>query len=88
MPVVSSVAVVPAFAVATALFVLAFEFRRTKRWLSVSLLFLLPPALYVLGVLNGNVVLGMSWSYLMFVLLCAGSGLLGICTQCLSSRPE
>jgi hypothetical protein len=89
MPLVSSVAVAPAFAVATALFVLALEFRRTERLLTLSLLLLLPPALYVLGVLNGNVVLGMwRWSYVMFVLLCAGSGLLGICTHCLSRHSE
>lgn len=88
-PIVSSVGVIPAFAAATVLLVLAVEFRRTKRLVSVSLLSLLPPGLYVLGVLNGNIVLGMSWSYLMFVLLCAGGGLLGICTHCLSpSHPE
>jgi hypothetical protein len=52
------------------------------------MLSLLPPGLYVIGVLNGNVALGMSWSYLMFVLLCAGGGLLGICTHCLWNRPE
>ena len=89
MPLVSSVAVAPAFAVATVLLVLALEFRRTNRLLTVSLLLLLPPALYVLGVLNGNIVFGMwRWSYVMFVLLCAGSGLLGICTHCLLRRPE
>lgn len=84
-PIMSSAAVIPAFAAATILFVLAFEFRRTKRLVSISLLSLLPPGLYVLGVLNRNIVLGMSWSYLMLVLLCAGGGLLGICTHCISS---
>ncbi len=84
-PIVSSIAVVPAFAIAAVLLLLGLEFRRAKRSLSVSLLSLFPPALYVLGVLNGNVIFGMSWSYLTFVLLCAGSGLLGISTH-LSSR--
>lgn len=89
MPLLSSVAVAPAFAVATVLLVLALEFRRTRRLLAGSLLLLFPPALYVLGVLNGNVALGVwQWSYVMLVLLCAGSGLLGICTHCLLRRPE
>ncbi|HWF46407.1 MAG TPA: hypothetical protein VG168_05335, partial [Bryobacteraceae bacterium] len=87
-PVVSSAAVVPGFAAATGLLVLAFELRRTKRLLLVSLLALLPPVLYLLEVLNGNIVLVASWSYLVFVFLCTGGGLLGISAQCLSSRPE
>ncbi|HEX4227036.1 MAG TPA: hypothetical protein VHZ07_00080 [Bryobacteraceae bacterium] len=87
-PVLSSAAVVPGFAAVTGLLVLAFELRRAKRLLSVSFLALLPPVLYYLGVLNGNVILVTSWSYLVFVLLCAGGGLLGICVQCLSTRPE
>lgn len=83
-PVISSVALAPGFAAASVLLVLALELRRIKRLLSVSLLALLPPVLYVLGVLNGNVVIGESWPYLTFVLLCAGGGLIGICAHCLS----
>jgi hypothetical protein len=82
-PVVSSAAVVPAFAAATILCILALEFRRTKRLLSVSLLFLLPPVLYLLGVLNGNLTIGARWSYLVSVLICAGAGLLGLSVYCL-----
>jgi hypothetical protein len=87
VPIISSLAIIPAFVVAAALLVLAFEFRRIRRLLSVSLLSLFPPALYLSGVLNGNVALGMSWPLLMFVLLCAGGGLLGTCTHFFSSRP-
>jgi hypothetical protein len=81
-PLLSSTVVAPAFASVAILLLLAFELRRTKRLVSISLLLLLPPTLYVLGVLNGNVVLGVPWSYLVFVLLCAGSGLIGLCAYC------
>ena len=87
MPIVASKAVVPAFAAATVLCILAFEFRRTKRLVSVSLLLLFPPVLYLLGVLNGNLTLGAPWPYLVFVLICAAAGLLGLSVHCLSPRP-
>lgn len=85
-PLVSCSIVAPAFAAVAILLLLAFEFRNTKRLLSISLLLLLPPVLYVLGVANGNVALGVPWSYLVLALLCAGTGLLGVSAHHLSMR--
>ena len=53
---------IPAFAMAAVLLVLAAEFRRTSKLLSISFFSLLPPALYVLAALNYNIFTFSSWS--------------------------
>lgn len=54
-------AVAPAFATLAVLLLLAFEFRSTTRRVSISLLLLLAPMLYVLAIMNGNITLAVTW---------------------------
>jgi hypothetical protein len=87
-PLVPSDMIVPAFSSLAVMSIFALEFRRTKRLLCVSLLLLLPSLLYVLEILNGTIMLGMQWPYLIISLVCAGIGLLGTSIHFLSTPQD